>query len=107
MSDEPLYSEYLDDPEMGELIEDFVIGLTATVNQLRMAISQNDVELVKRIAHQMKGAGGGYGFPDLSQVGWELENAVNGEGSITSRVVARADEFISVCRRVQFAPATP
>ena len=104
MSDEPLFSEYLDDPEMGELIEDFVIGLTGTVNQLRLAITREDVESVRRIAHQMKGAGGGYGFPDLSLVGGDLENVVEAEGAITPRVRARADAFIATCRRVHFAP---
>ena len=62
MIDEPLISEYSNDPEMGDLIEEFVTGLSGTVAHLRNALAEGDVACVKRIAHQMKGAGGGDGL---------------------------------------------
>jgi HPt (histidine-containing phosphotransfer) domain-containing protein len=105
MIDEPLISEYSNDPEMGDLIEEFVTGLSGTVAHLRNALAEGDVACVKRIAHQMKGAGGGYGFRALTSVGSDLENAVHGEAAITPLVLAQAEKFIATCRRAQLSLA--
>jgi HPt (histidine-containing phosphotransfer) domain-containing protein len=64
----------VDDPEMRDLVEEFVDGLTERVVEFRQAYEQLDWDQLAKLAHQLKGAGGSYGYPDLSQLGASMES---------------------------------
>ena len=55
-----------DDPEMYDLVEQFVNGLPGRLSELQRAYEQLDWEALTKLAHQLKGAGGSFGYPDLS-----------------------------------------
>lgn len=99
MSDQPLISEYADDPVMTELVADFIDGLVETCRRLREYIEAGDVTEIRRIGHQMKGAGAGYGYPSLTDAGAALERAVDAEGNVTENVRRQADVFLHYCSR--------
>lgn len=101
MNESPLISEYADDPDMAEIVEDFTRGLGDTISRLRGAVEQRDLTLIRRIGHQMKGAGGGYGFPSLSIVGADLEEAVNINNDLGDEILVAVDAFISTCERAR------
>jgi HPt (histidine-containing phosphotransfer) domain-containing protein len=101
VSTKPLYSEYAGDPEMEDLVREFVAGLEATCAELDNAFRQNDVGTIRRIGHQLKGTGGGYGFPSLTAAGAELERAVSRASATTAEVRAAADCLIDLCRRAR------
>ncbi|MCC5866939.1 MAG: Hpt domain-containing protein [Gammaproteobacteria bacterium] len=69
-------SELADDEDMRELIVEFVTGLPARTATMRNLASTNQVEALRAIAHQLKGAGGGYGYPLISQTAASLEHAI-------------------------------
>ena len=73
---EAVYSGFVDDPEMAELIEAFVARLPDTLAAMAKALVNNSHEELQRLAHQLKGAGGGYGYPLLTQQAGRLEGAV-------------------------------
>ena len=98
---EPLLSEYADDEEMFELVESFVAGLGDTCRTLVVGLDRGDIESVRRLAHQMKGAGGGYGYPSLTDAGRRLEQAVAGAGVIDGEVRSCAESLIELCRRAE------
>lgn len=69
-----VYSEFTNDEEFRELIEMFVNSIPRKREQLSTFHQSQDIEHLQRIAHQLKGAGGGYGFPGLTEVAASLEN---------------------------------
>lgn len=101
MTDEPLLSEFADDPEMQELLKQFLEGLSEYCAQIEQGLQEQDLETLKRIGHQLKGAGGGYGYPPITLCGAHLENAVQQTGGVTDAVRAAALELIQVCRNAQ------
>jgi HPt (histidine-containing phosphotransfer) domain-containing protein len=77
-------SQFADDPEMSELIEAFVARLPETADAMAQALSNNCFDELRRLAHQLKGSGGGYGYPSLTQQASKLEDsarAADGEAA--------------------------
>ena len=70
-----LRSEFADDPEMMELIETFVEKLPEKVQLMRAALTHRQLGELQRLAHQLKGAGGSYGYPALTDVAKRIEDA--------------------------------
>ncbi len=62
-----------DDPSFADLVEEFVNGLDDRVSAMRKAIEDNELARLKTLAHQLKGAGGGHGYPVLTQASAALE----------------------------------
>ncbi|MGR3174525.1 MAG: PAS domain S-box protein [Candidatus Scalindua sp.] len=72
---EPIYSEYADDADLVELIDAFAAGLEADVESMRKALENGGHDGLRRLAHQMKGAGGSYGYPMLTEAAKTIEEA--------------------------------
>lgn len=98
---EPLLSDFADDAEMVELIEMFTSGLDDTCRNLVAGLDAGDVELVRRIGHQLKGSGGGYGYPTITDAGGRLEQSVTRAGAINDEVRSCAETLIGLCRRAE------
>lgn len=79
-----IVSEYANDPDMIELVEGFVARVPARRTALWGAYESRDAVDLKRLAHQLKGAAGGFGFPILTQFAATLEAAIDVNGDITS-----------------------
>ncbi len=88
-----LRSEYANDPEMADLIADFVKGLPVHVNAIARANAAGNMEALRTLAHQLKGSGGGYGFAEVSESAGILEQSVknNAVAEIGPRVLALLD----------------
>lgn len=96
----PIRSTFADDPDMRELVEMFVTELSERVAQLEDALDQGDLETLRVIAHQLKGAGGGYGFTIITEVAREAEAAVR-QAADLERIQQAVGDLVSVCRRVE------
>ena len=59
----PIFSEYANDADMAELVEGFVAELPKRIEAISSAVSQSRGTDLKRLAHQLRGAAPGYGFP--------------------------------------------
>ncbi len=95
-------SELADDAEKGDLVERFVGGLAAKATQIEEAFAANDRETVRRVAHQLRGAGGGYGFPSITAAAARLEHCAR-EGDSLDQALA---ELCDLCRRARSCAAT-
>ena len=69
----PIRSEFADDPDFQELLVMFFDSLQQHRRELLAAFDASHWEEVARKAHQLKGAGGGYAFPGLSETARRLE----------------------------------
>ncbi|MCC6908377.1 MAG: Hpt domain-containing protein [Phycisphaerales bacterium] len=95
---EILLSEFADDPDMAELVELFVSELPERLAVLRTGLESNALEQVQRIAHQLKGASGGYGFPLIGDCAARVEAAVK-TGAALDQIRRCVDELSELCNR--------
>lgn len=98
----PIRSEFADDPDMLELVEEFVAELPTRMATLREAFESGEVEPVTRLMHQLAGASGGYGFPALGDVARRLENQVKSldQASQLQSLREEVDALVAMCGRV-------
>ncbi len=63
------------DHDLEELIPGFFENRHSDIEELLEALQQNKYDEIKILGHTMKGAGGGYGFDEISEIGKEIEEA--------------------------------
>jgi signal transduction histidine kinase/CheY-like chemotaxis protein/HPt (histidine-containing phosphotransfer) domain-containing protein len=94
----PLVSELDADPEMRDLLDEYVVSLREQAALVEAAVARNDWPTVARMAHQIKGAAGGYGFPSISDAAAAAEQAAKSPGKTGSAIEA-TDALLALCRR--------
>ena len=92
-----------DDDSFIDLVEEFLGGLPRRIEEFDTALAGNDFDSLRRCAHQLKGAGGGYGYPALSDLASRVEKdametqaqaCIDGVGELKeliARMVVRLD----------------
>ncbi|MDX9912896.1 MAG: Hpt domain-containing protein [Phycisphaerales bacterium] len=99
----PIRSQYANDPEMAELVEFFVSELPQRTQAIEAAMAESRAADLKRLAHQLKGAGGGYGYPAISSAAARVEEDVKQAGD---RMLSELDQLrgdvealLAICER--------
>jgi signal transduction histidine kinase/HPt (histidine-containing phosphotransfer) domain-containing protein len=100
-TDGPLTSDMADDEDMAELVEQFVATVPERIGALRAASVTGDRVCLARLAHQLKGAAGGYGFPRISESAAALEAACRTDDP--ARIAETLDEVVRLMGRTQTA----
>ena len=88
------------DQSFAQLVELFVRELGDDVEALRKLHATGQREELQRLAHQLKGSCGSYGFPELSKRAAELERCVK-EGADRPAVEAALALFETCCAEVR------
>ena len=70
-----IVSQFIDDPDMAEIIQGFVGRLAGQLGAMRQTLAVGQHEELRRLAHKLKGAGGSYGYPSLTDACKVLEDA--------------------------------
>lgn len=81
VASQPVYSKFADDPDFGELLQMFLDTIPDKQRELRDDFDSGRIEDLCTKAHQLKGAGGGYGFEGLTAAAAELERACRARNS--------------------------
>jgi chemotaxis protein histidine kinase CheA len=63
------------DPDISELVPGFLANRQRDVDRLLELASSAEFSAIRLIGHSMKGAGGGYGFDRISELGADIERA--------------------------------
>ena len=100
--EQPVRSTFADDPEMHELIEFFVEEIPNRVRAMSTAWEKNDLESLKRLAHQLKGSSGGYGFEVISKAAAVLELQLKDDDRALDALAEDYQQLIDLCNRVMF-----
>ncbi len=81
------------------LVQRFLVRKRDDLERARAALSTGDFETIRRIGHDLKGAGEGFGFPELSAFGAALERAavLHNERALADELAA-VDQFLSRVR---------
>lgn len=61
------------DPELKELIPQFLNHRQQDVNALVIALEANDADTIRSIGHDLRGVGGAYGFSYIQESGESIE----------------------------------
>lgn len=97
---EPVYSTFADDPDFDELLELFLESIAEKRAHLTESFDGGDFEQLRTVAHQLKGAGGGYGFDGLTEVARELENACKADVADVDRIGEELDRVFAYMSRI-------
>jgi HPt (histidine-containing phosphotransfer) domain-containing protein len=95
----PVFSTLGADPDLGELVEMFVCELPNRVSSLEEAFQGSDIERLRTLAHQLKGAAGSYGFGPISPVAEALEKAT--EESSEAEIAQCVEDLVGICQRAR------
>jgi HPt (histidine-containing phosphotransfer) domain-containing protein len=71
----PVYSRLAADPVLGELVDLFIQEMPDRISALETLARLQDWNQLARIAHQLKGAAGSYGFDHITLYAARLEAA--------------------------------
>ena len=93
----PIFSEFGEDPDMAEIVVPFVGALQDYAVRMRSMLDTSERDGIRRLAHQIKGAAGGYGFPSITTAAARLEEACREGDALEQRV----SELSELCRRAR------
>ena len=81
------------------LVQRFLGRKREDLDSARIALAAGDYETIRRIGHDLKGAGEGFGFPELSAFGAALEGAAiaRNERALGEQLMA-VEQFLSRLR---------
>lgn len=63
------------DPDLEDLIPGFLENRRKDIGQMQADLAGGDLERIRITGHSMKGAGGGYGFDAITDIGAAIEQA--------------------------------
>ena len=95
-----LVSTLADDEDMIDLVEMFVDELPERASGMEKALAEKDFATLKMLAHQLKGAAGGYGFPTITDAARELELTSHAADDI-EKMTAEVNELVDLCGRAR------
>ena len=85
--------------DLETLVNKFLVRKREDLDRVRTALAAKDFETIRRIGHDLKGAGEGFGFPELSAFGAALERAAiaRNERALKEQLAA-VEQFLSRLR---------
>ncbi len=63
----------LEDADLRDIVEEFVNELGGRIDEINSAYAAFDWDALQTFAHRLKGAGGSYGYPDISALAATME----------------------------------
>ena len=82
--------------QIAALVPRFLARRADDVVKLRAALADSDFEVIRVAAHGMKGAGGAYGFAEISRLGAALEEGARGRDvAAISALLADLEEYLA------------
>ncbi|MFO0827710.1 MAG: Hpt domain-containing protein [Phycisphaerales bacterium] len=91
-------SEFADDPDMREIVEFFVNDLGDRVAAISAAFQSDDLSRLRTLAHQLKGAAGGYGFPAIGMAAATVERELLADQATLSALSEKVEDLLRLCR---------
>ena len=96
-------SEFADDPDMIELVEEFAASMPSRIEAIESLRAAGDLSGLIHLSHQLKGAGGGYGFAPISEVAARAEESLRSLDAPEQLESVRREieELVDICQRVR------
>ena len=97
---EPLYSRLGGDADVGEIVALFAEEMPGRVAALTGRLQSGDWDGLRRLAHQLKGAAGSYGFDAITSSAERLESALR-QQQPEDQIRTAAADLVALCRRAR------
>lgn len=97
---EPVVSTLSDCAEMRGLVEEFVRELPGKAAVLSQLLRARQISELRRLAHQLRGSAGGYGFPSITLVAARVESEARVEGDVEA-LAAGVRDLCALCNRAR------
>ena len=94
-----LHSEFANEPAVKRLLEKFIDRLPERVSTMAALIEQQDLNALKQAVHQLKGAGGGYGFPRITEAAGTAEETIRAQADLDA-IRREVESLIGIVRTV-------
>jgi PAS domain S-box-containing protein len=98
-TDDVIMSELVEDPDLGPLAAGFADALPARVQAIAQLLAAADHSAAARLAHQLKGAAGSYGYPEISELARQLEQQMGRDVAATEQVMVRLTARAAAAQR--------
>jgi histidine phosphotransfer protein HptB len=99
------YSVLANDTELAEIVAMFVEEMPSRVREMSSYFASANWEQLGRVAHQLRGAAGSYGFDQVTPFAARLEKFVR-DGQPEATIQAALDDLVDACGRLRAgAPA--
>jgi HPt (histidine-containing phosphotransfer) domain-containing protein len=95
----PLVSTFAGDADMADVLVQFVQGLPTRVAEMEQQLHAGDLETLRRTVHQLKGAGGGYGFDPITTQAALAEQQIK-DGKAIEQISQEVESLAALVRRV-------
>lgn len=84
------------DRDLEEIVPTFLANRVKDVETLRASLSLQDFETIRLLGHRLKGDGGGYGFPAMSEIGGSMESAAwRHDRPAIERLIAQLEDYLA------------
>ena len=103
---EYLYSRLAADPDLRDIVDMFVEEMPQRIATLLEMLHAADWEGLRRIAHQLKGAAGSYGFDPIMPSAGRVESVIQ-DGEPEQRIRETVEELIDLCNRTRSGQPAP
>jgi HPt (histidine-containing phosphotransfer) domain-containing protein len=87
-------------PGMKKIIAEFVEGLPDEILKMQDLLNHDDLKSLRRVAHQLRGTGGGYGFDAITELAGSVEDAINRADNRES-ITAQINSLVDLIRRIE------
>ena len=94
-----IVSQFITDSDIAEILQSFVDRLSGQLDDMRRSLAQGLYDELRRSAHKLKGAGGSYGYPSLTEACRVLENAAKMNDVVASH--AAIDSVAAIIRAIE------
>ncbi len=85
------------DSDLKEIIPIFMENRESDIADLKKNIEANNYDEIEKIGHQLKGAGGSYGFDYITEIGKEIENiADNNNPTEIKQLINELETYLDV-----------
>jgi diguanylate cyclase (GGDEF)-like protein len=85
------------------VLEKFVARLPQRIDEIQKLLDAQDMEQLVRAVHQVKGAAGGYGFPDITLAASRAEESIKRAEDLAA-ISGQVDQLLALIRRVDGFP---
>jgi CheY-like chemotaxis protein/HPt (histidine-containing phosphotransfer) domain-containing protein len=85
---------------MRKAVEGFINRLPARVVSLTNLVQTGEVEELRRLTHQLKGAGAGYGFPQITEIAARVESLIKSSEQLDT-IKTGVDELVELIRSIK------
>jgi CheY-like chemotaxis protein len=99
-----IFSSLGHQPRMKPIIAEFVNGLEQSSRQMLDMLRRNELQDLCRAIHQLRGAAGGYGFDQVTELAAKAEMSIRASAAIEV-IATQTQELLDVIKRIDgFGP---